>query len=304
MMIERTMTLLMVSIECLLAQSSFLQGIKAKDLMLHRINAISNDVVKEIDEKGIDYWFLSTDDITYSVDRSFVALERKEKTSGRPPGLWILDTKSNIETHITSNIISSMEWSADNKYLAYVQYEFAPDPKIANRFRSSVFNSERLCIYNHQSGKVDSIVFMKGFAIKHKWSPVGNRLAYSYVDNESKRYALVVLDLEVDENFLIDNIILCDLWNFDWAPTGEMLVYTKPLEIDRLVNEEVPLKSEIFIVDYDGSNKTQLTESSEAELFVKWLPDGMNIVTEVVREPASGYAPTHRIISLQTKETK
>jgi Tol biopolymer transport system component len=286
------------------AQSNFLAGVRTEDLMLDRTDVITNAIEKEIEKKGIDYWYLSTDDITYSVDRSFVAEERKMKTSGKPLGLWILDTKSNIETHITSNIIATMAWSVDNKYLTYVQYEFAPDPKIAKRSRKPVFNSERLCIYDHQSGKVDSVVFMKGFAIKHKWSPVGNRLAYSYVDNESKRYALVVLDIEADESFLIDNIILCDLWNFDWAPTGEMLVYTKPLEIDRLVNEEVPLKSEIYIVDYDGSNKTQLTESSEAELFVKWLPDGMKIVTEVVRNPASGYAPTHRIISLQRKEGK
>lgn len=303
-MIKSTLAVLLINIMYLSAQSNFLPGVRTEGLMLDRTDVITNEIKKEIEKKGIDYWFLSTDDITYSVDRSFVAEERKKKISGRPLGLWILDTKSNIEIHITSNIISSMEWSVDNKYLAYVQYEFTPDPKIANRSRNPVFNRERLCVYNHQSGKVDSVVFMKGFAIKHKWSPVRNRLAYSYVDNESKRYALVVLDLEADESFLIDNIILCDLWNFDWAPTGEMLVYTKPLEIDRLVNEEVPLKSEIYIVDYDGRNKTQLTESSEAELFVKWLPDGMNIVTEVVRDPASGYAPTHRIISLRRKEGK
>ena len=303
-MIKCTLAILLINSMYLSAQSNFLTDVRTEGLMLDRTDVIANEIKKEIEKKGIDYWFLSTDDITYSVDRSFVAEERKKKTNGKPLGLWILDTKSNIETHITSNIISSMEWSVDNKYLAYLQYEFTPDPKIANRSRNPVFNSERLCVYNHQSGKVDSVVFMKGFAIKHKWSPVGNRLAYSYVDNESKRYALVVLDLEADEIFLIDNIILCDLWNFDWAPTGEMLVYTKPLEIDRLVNEEVPLKSEIYIFDYDGSNKTQLTESSEAELFVKWLPDGMNIVTEVVRDPASGYAPTHRIILLQRKEGK
>lgn len=303
-MIKYTLAILLINSMYLSAQSNFLTDVRAEGLMLDRTDVITNEIKKEIEEKGIDYWFLSTDDITYSVDRSVVAEERKMKTSGRPLGLWILDTKSNIETLITSNIISSMEWSVDNKYLAYVQYEFTPDPKITNKSRKAVFNSERLCIYSYQSGKVDSVVFMKGFAIKHKWSPVGNRLAYSYVDNESKRYALVVLDIEADENFLIDDIILCDLWNFDWAPTGEMLVYTKPLEIDRLVNEEIPLKSEIYIVDYDGSNKTQLTKSSEAELFVKWLPDGMNIVTEVVKDPASGYAPTHRIILLQRKEGK
>jgi Tol biopolymer transport system component len=113
-----------------------------------------------------------------------------------------------------------------------------------------------------------------------------------------------VFDVESNKMYQVDEILLCDLWNFDWAPNGEMLVYAKPLEIDRLVDEEVPLKSEIYIVDYDGSDKIQLTESSEAELFVKWLSDGMNIVAEVVRDPASGYAPTYRIISLQRKEGK
>ncbi|MGB3342263.1 MAG: hypothetical protein WBB37_12385 [bacterium] len=303
-MVKCTITLLTVSIGCLLAQENFLQGVRAEGLMLDRTDAITSEIKKEIEEKGIDYWFLSTGDRIYSRDRTLIAEERKEKTSGKSLGLWVVDTKEKSETQITPSIVSSMEWSADNKYLAYVQYEFIPDPKLAKRSRKPAFNSERLCIYNHQSGEISSIVAMKGYAIKHKWSPVGNRLAYTYVDHELERYILMVFDVESNKMYQIDEILLCDLWNFDWAPNGEMLVYAKPLEIDRLVNEEVPLKSDIFLANYDSGDKMQLTISSEAELFVRWLPDGMHIISELVQEPINGYDPIYRSLVLQKKELK
>jgi len=303
-MIKCTLALLIFSTVPLFAQSDFLTSVKAKDLMLNQTNAITSEIKNEIEKKGIDYWFLSTDDIKYSADHSFVAEERKEKTSGKSLGLWVVDTRTNAERQITPSIVSSMEWSSNNNHLAYVQYEFSPDSKVTKRSRKAVFNGERLCTYNQQSGEIRSIVAMKGYAIKHKWSPLGNRLAYTYIDYELKRYILMVFDVESNKMYQVDEISLYDLWNFDWAPNGEMLVYTKPLEIDRLVNEEVPLSSDVFIANYDGSARLQLTVTPEAELFVKWLPDGMNIVTEAVVDPVSGYAPTHRIILLQKKEGK
>jgi Tol biopolymer transport system component len=64
-----------------------------------------------------------------------------------------------------------------------------------------------------------------------------------------------------------------------------MIIYTKPLQVDQLINEELPLKSEIFIADRYGYKKRQLTNTPVCEIFVKWMNDGKNIITEIVQHP-------------------
>lgn len=281
-MIKKTITIMMLSVLPLIAQEDFLAGVKAEDLMLDRIEAVPVEIVSET-EGELDYWITPSNDIAYSPDSSYIAEERHEKPGGRAIGVWIIDTEKKVEKRITDKITASLEWSPSGKYLAFVQFELIPDTSLQGKRLQPKFNSERLCIYNHQTGEIKSIAFMKGLAIEHSWSPFDNYLAYSYRDKG--KYILAIFNAENNKNTIVDELIYCDLWNFSWSPNGRMLAYTKPLKMDRYINEEAPIESEVFIVNYDGTGKKQITNTPESEIYVKWLSDGSRIITEVVIDP-------------------
>lgn len=303
-MIQKIMTIFILSILFLIAQEDFLKGVKAEGLMLDRIEAVPVEIVKEIEDKGYHYWDSYILSYAYSPDSSLIAEERTEKPGGRIIGLWILDTNTNTERRIVEGLVEDFKWSPSGKYLSFIRLEYVDDPLYDKLPRTPFFNRERLCVYDMQTGETHSVVFIKGRNIEHFWSPTHDYLAYSYVDNEKRKYMLAVFVPENNKSRVLDELILCDLWNFCWSPDGEMIIYTKPLKMDMNIDEEVPLDSEIFVVNRDGSGKVQITDSPESEIFVKWLPDGKQIITELIRRPGQGMAPEYLNLILKKREQK
>jgi len=303
-MIKKTITILMLSLLPLIAQEDFLKGVKAENLMLDRVEAAPTEIVEEIENKGLGYWDGPILTVIYSPDSMVIAEERFEKPGGRVSGLWIIDTKTNIENKIIDGIVEDLKWSPSGKYLSFIKMDYVSQNSINDNCRKPVFNCEHLCIYNTETKKIDIIVSIIGRSLQHCWSSAGDYLAYSYVSNNTDRYLFEVFDAQRNKSYVIDELILCGLWNFSWSPDGEMIAYTKPLEIDRNVDEEVPLEAEVYVVNRDGSGKTQITDTPEIELFIKWLSDGRHIITEIIRRPGEGIAPEYFKLILKKREKK
>jgi Tol biopolymer transport system component len=157
------------------------------------------------------------------------------------------------------------------------------DPQTEKLEYKSAFNSERLCIFDIQTGQDKSIAFMNGIGMRMIWSSAHDYLAFCHLDDEIGKYLLMIYDAINDELYTIDEIIPMATWNFDWSPNGEIIVYTKPLRYDVYVNEEQPLEADIFISNYDGSENKRLTHTMDPEVRVKCLHDSRVIVTEIIR---------------------
>ena len=282
-MIKKTITIIMLSVLPLIAQEDFLAGVKAEDLMLDRIEPVPAEIAKEIEDRRFDYWDEPILSVACSPDTALIAEARTEKPGGRVIGLWIIGSKTNTEKKIVEGIVDDLKWSPSGKYLSFIKLEYVANPADDKLPRKPFFNTDRLCLYDNQVGEIKNIVSMGGLSIEHSWSPFDNYLAYSYRDKG--KYILAIFNAENNKNTIVDELIYCDLWNFSWSPNGRMLAYTKPLKMDRYINEEAPIESEVFIVNYDGTGKKQITNTPESEIYVKWLSDGSRIITEVVIDP-------------------
>ena len=285
-MIKKTITMLMLCLLPLIAQEDFLKGVRAEDLSLDRIEAVPDEIIREIEDRD-DYWCIppAYSLTVYSLDSTLVAeVLRIEKPDGKKmtTGLKIRNLKTKSEKFIEGNV-TDLRWSPSGKYLSFIKLEYVANPADDKLPRKPFFNTDRLCLYDNQIGEIKNIVSTGGLSTEHSWAPFDNYLAYSYRDKG--KYILAIYNAENNKNTIVDELIYCDLWNFSWSPNGRMLAYTKPLKMDRYINEEAPIESEVFVVNYDGTGKKQITNTPESEVYVKWLSNGSRIITEVVIDP-------------------
>jgi len=300
-MFKKIAIILVLSLLRLIAQENFLKGVRAENLMLDRIELVPAEIAKEIEDRGPNYWFEYFPSYVYSPDSLLIAEKRTEKPEGRTIGIWLLDARKETEKRIVHGIAYDLKWAPSGKYLSFIRLEAEPGKLFHGR---PIYNHERLCVYNTLIDETNSIVFMKGRAIQYSWSPTNDYLVYSYINDTTGQYELCVFNAEKNETIILDSFILCDLWNFSWSPDGKMIVYTKPLKMDIYIDEEVPLEAEIFVINSDGSGKTQITNTPESELFVKWFAGGKWLITEIVKNPAEGYMPEYRYYILKKERNK
>ena len=282
-MIKKIIIMLGLCLIPLIAQEDFLVGVKAEDLMLDKIEAVPAEIIREIEDRD-DYWCIppAYSLTVYSLDSTLIAEVRLDVKS-RPIGLWLKNLKMDTEKMIVDGLIEDLKWSPSGKYLSFIKLEYVANPADDKLPRKPFFNTDRLCLYDNQIGEIKNIVSTGGLSTEHSWAPFDNYLAYSYRDKG--KYILAIYNAENNKNTIVDELIYCDLWNFSWSPNGRMLAYTKPLKMDRYINEEAPIESEVFVVNYDGTGKKQITNTPESEVYVKWLSNGSRIITEVVIDP-------------------
>jgi|GEM_PF-1927162 len=307
-MCRKIATMLMLNFLLLFAQNSFLEGIRAEDIVVDKIQPASYETIQQIESEGSDYWFGPVLSTAYSPNSLLTAEARTDKPGGEIIGLWIVDSESGTAKKIEEGLVDDLKWSSSGKYLSFLKFEYLEEAtKKCSLYgnQKPAYNSVRLCTYDARTEELQGIIFLvNNFYVEHKWAPIGDYLAYSYADTDKKKSILVVFDMANNNKFIIDEFCLWDGWNFCWSPNGEMIVYTKPLKIDMNINEEVPLEAEIFIANRNQSGRKQMTNTSEAELYVKWLPDGLNIVTEVKDPADSHYMPEYLNLILKREVEK
>jgi Tol biopolymer transport system component len=292
--VTNTTKLYILSAMAIAAMHSYGQtGGATENLHLKQYRQLTMSEAQGIVGEDIDFKPIPVADTALTNDRSVYAVKSMTKSNGKRSGLKIVNPTAATEDIISDNIVESMAWSHAGKYLAFVQYEYNDRSAMSDPSRRPAYNEERLCVYNSETGQVTVLVQMHGCAIYYQWAPTKDYLAFSYVNNEKDKYELAIYDVEANQVRVVDEIILCDLWNFDWSPHSDAVIYTKPLAMDYMISEEMPIRSEIFIASADGKYQKQLTATEEVELFVKWIADTPRIVIEQVHHPEDGYDPVY-----------
>lgn len=111
------------------------------------------------------------------------------------------------------------------------------------------------------------------------WSPDGSRIAFA-TDSRGDD-AIVVVDADgTNRHVVLDGFD--DLGWTDWSPDGTRFAYAGPGP------EGSPQGWDIYVVNLDGSDVTNLTNSPTVDLDPNWSPDGSTILFRSRRDPPPG----------------
>lgn len=109
-------------------------------------------------------------------------------------------------------------------------------------------------------------------AIAH-WSPDGNRLIFNSDHDDEPKDTPDIWTMNIDGTGLLELLDVPADADFDasWSPDGARILFTS--NRNRLVS-----KADLFVMNADGSNITQLTTDPENDYEGEWSPDGTRIL--------------------------
>ena len=153
-----------------------------------------------------------------------------------------------------------------------IYYQWSPDGnEIA--FVSSGYQGGELYIMNANGSNLRQITGYSGtqMDISFDWSPDNkNLLLASQMKGNVDIYLIDVDSLEVTQ---VTHTIEIDEINPQWSPNGDQIIFTA-----KYVDKD---DADIFLMDANGTNLKQLTNSPQYESLPKWSPDGSKVAYQL-----------------------
>jgi Tol biopolymer transport system component len=117
------------------------------------------------------------------------------------------------------------------------------------------------------------------------WSPDGSKIAVDVAGSDFGELTnvLMVVDVARGEQTVLDSLVHPEVGieSFSWSPDSRMLAYVLWLDIQQegtsLAMDDIK-DSEVFLINADGTGRSQLTETPEIEAYVKWCQDGRRLL--------------------------
>lgn len=189
--------------------------------------------------------------------------------AGDTPAIWIMDSNGNNLKRLTN---PKME--VGNPFLS---------PKGAIAFPVQIGTTEDIYVIDPDGNNLRRVTFIEGPVLeipdegdkpiqlsffRHcSWSPDGTKIAFS----SGHPYESQIFVLDVSSQKIMQLTKTGRSHNPCWSPDGSQIVYS--------FSRERQGKSEIWVIDADGSNPTSLTQSVEESCSSpQWSPDGARII--------------------------
>ena len=112
-------------------------------------------------------------------------------------------------------------------------------------------------------------------SINPSWSPDSSKL--SFTSNKTRYYSIYTINADGSNQ---NKISLKETTNYEeqsWSPDGTKIVFSR-------ISGETVKNNEIFSINIDGSNETQLTDDKSEDKYPSWSPDSSKIVFTSNRE--------------------
>ncbi len=186
--------------------------------------------------------------------------------------------------------VSHLQWSPDGKQLSVLYVEKAsrePSPMAAENRAVGVIDSlrnndvQRVAIISRNNGETKMATPKGLYIFEYDWSPNSKQLAYlaALSPGDDNWYIAKLYKQNVSDK---DTVLLYQP-QFQtalprWSPDGKRLAF-----IEGLMSDQGGTGGEIFVVDFLGKNKTNLTPNrTSTPSWFKWTKDGNMLFTEFV----------------------
>ncbi len=253
---------------------------KAQDLRLARIETRvdPSDISGYKERQALDFFFPLN---SLSPDGKWSVYS----TMGDDPsrwGVWIKNTDTG-EARFIVPAGSMPRWSPRGNLIAYLKSRPLPGKSYKGR---QLYGEHELWVTD-LNGESKRKLTPRISCTESAWSPDGKSIAVHAWDSEKEIAVLLVVDVESGARTVLDKPPqkFCDTF-FSWSPDSKMIAYCLS-EKAEMEPDWHSVDSEVFVVNADGTGKTQLTDTSEIETFVKWLLDGKTLLI-LQMDPSSG----------------
>jgi Tol biopolymer transport system component len=180
--------------------------------------------------------------------------------------VYVMDTNGSNQINITDNRAEDAfpVWSPDGEKIAFE----------SNRdgnwevYATDTNGSNQACLTTNSAIDGNPV-----------WSPDGERIAF--VSDRDGKFEIYVMDADGANQTRLTTNNAYD-GNPVWSPDGKKIAYTKysAYECEGCVGE-----SEIYVMDADGSNQINLSNSpAKFDVDFSWSPDGQKVAFTTVRD--------------------
>ena len=212
-----------------------------------RLAFTNNSRVIVIDEDGNDLQDLATGyDPVWSLDGSRIAFTNHDGGFD-DSDLWIVDTDGSNLTQLTKNDYRDRypAWSPDSTHLVFTR------------------GTKGLFTIDVDTGHLDQVTVSDDRDDRPVWSPDGASIAFTRRHNSR----IVIADTKELDSWLLTE----DITSEDpvWSPDGSRVAFTRDISTYSFSGEGI-----IYVADYDGGNRTQLTSDDLFASDPAWSPDG------------------------------
>jgi TolB protein len=151
------------------------------------------------------------------------------------------------------------------------------EPKIALTLRDQ---NDKLQIFTINSdGTNRKQLTFEGDNGRPDWSPDGRRITFNA--RRDGKFWVAVMDADgLNQQLLVEGAAP------DWAPDGKQIAFSRPDD------KQIP---QIWVINADGRNLKQITQSNTAKIGPSWSPDGKQMVFILPRNPLSQTDPQPEI---------
>ena len=181
----------------------------------------------------------------------------------------LIEGESDVDFEEMHWLSPGMSWSPDGNKVT---------------FSAKAGSRDALYIYDVINDKVNQFKFDLDGVFSAAWSPKGNEIVFTGMKNEASD--LYIFDVKSHEIKNITHDIFTDK-NPEWSPDGEKIVFVsdRTFYVDTVeVADDFKMfgydfmKTEIYIVNRDGSNMRRITETDANEDDPIFSPDGEKLM--------------------------
>jgi Tol biopolymer transport system component len=195
------------------------------------------------------------------------ALLEGQITYSHEGDVYVMNADGSNVTRLTDNPAQDFDsvWSPDGKQIA---------------FRSHRDGDEEVYVMNADGSDQRNLSDSPGGDYSPAWSPDGTQIAFMSDRNNSSGNSLFVMNADGSDPVQITDIPGINEYP-SWSPDGKQLAFHCTFG-KRLPGGEGDF--EICIVNADGTELTQLTDTEGTNKFPAWSPDGLYIAFESTRD--------------------